>query len=484
MNEVRVRFAPSPTGPLHIGGARSALFNFLLARKLDGKLVLRIEDTDKERSSKDSEENIYQSLKWLGLDWDEGPDLPGEYGPYRQTERLEIYQKYIDLLLEKGAAYYCYCSEGEIEEQRKAFTAKGELPRYNEMCRNISEEQKNQYISEGRKPVIRFKVPKDQMVIIEDMVRGVVNFETNGIGDFVIVKSDGTPTYNFAVVIDDYTMKISHVVRAEEHLSNTPRQVLIYQALDVEMPKFAHVSLILGSDRTKMSKRHGATSVVQYMEEGYLPEALINFLVLLGWSPGGEEEIFTLDEIIGKFSLDHVSKRPAVFDLDKLNWINGAYIRKTDLDKLTKLAIPFLQKAGFLDEVVGDEQYAWVKKIVACLQEKIHYLSEIVGYMELFVDKEVSFESEETKAILQEEQVPELIEAFKVKINEMEQLEASEIKKALKEIGKETGIKGKKLFMPLRVAVTGRTQGPEIDQVIAVLGKDLLAERLEFTLNA
>ena len=484
MNEVRVRFAPSPTGPLHIGGARSALFNFLLARKLDGKLVLRIEDTDRERSSKDSEENIYQSLKWLGLDWDEGPDLPGEYGPYRQTERLEIYQKYIDLLLEKGVAYYCYCSEEEIEEQRKVLTAKGELPRYNEMCRNISEEQKNQYISEGRKPVIRFKVPKDQMVIIEDMVRGVVNFETNGIGDFVIVKSDGTPTYNFAVVIDDYTMKISHVVRAEEHLSNTPRQVLIYQALDVEMPKFAHVSLILGSDRTKMSKRHGATSVVQYMEEGYLPEALINFLVLLGWSPGGEEEIFTLDEIIEKFSLDHVSKRPAVFDLDKLNWINGAYIRKTDLDKLTKLAIPFLQKAGFLDDVVGDEQYAWVKKIVACLQEKIHYLSEIVDYMELFVDKEVSFESEETKAILQEEQVPELIEAFKVKINEMEQLEASEIKKALKEIGKETGIKGKKLFMPLRVAVTGRTQGPEIDQVIAVLGKDLLAERLEFTLNA
>ncbi|SMB84446.1 glutamyl-tRNA synthetase [Desulfonispora thiosulfatigenes DSM 11270] len=484
MEDVRLRFAPSPTGPLHIGGARSALFNFLLARKLGGKLILRIEDTDRERSSRESEVNIYESLKWLGIDWDEGPDMPGEYGPYRQTERLEIYQKYIDSLIEKGHAYYCYCSEEEIEEQRKEFSAKGELPRYNGTCRNLTEEKRNQFIKEGRKPVVRFKVPENQMVTIDDMVRGTVNFETNGIGDYVIVKSDGIPTYNFAVVVDDYTMKISHIVRAEEHLSNTPRQILVYNALGFETPKFAHVSLILGSDRTKMSKRHGATSVVQYMEKGYLPEAVVNFLALLGWSPGGEEEIFTVEEIIERFSLDHVSKRPAVFDMDKLDWINGTYIRKTDLDKLTKLTIPFLQRSGYLEENVDEANYTWVKNIVACVQEKIHSLNEIPEYMELFVGKEVTFESDEVKDILKEEQVPELIEAFKAKINDMEELEASEIKKALKAIAKETGIKGKKLFMPLRVAVTGRTHGPEIDMLITVLGKELLAERLDFTLNA
>lgn len=484
MEDIRVRFAPSPTGPLHIGGARSALFNYLLARKLGGKLILRIEDTDRERSSKASEDNIRESLKWLGIDWDEGLDIGGECGPYRQMERLDIYKKYADYLLEKGYAYYCYCSEEEIEAQREEFKKKGELPRYNGHCRNLTKEQKEAYEKEGRKPVIRFKVPADQMITIDDMVRGTVNFETNGIGDYVIVKSDGIPTYNFAVVVDDHLMKMSHIVRAEEHLSNTPRQILIYNALEWETPKFAHISLILGSDRTKMSKRHGATSVVQYMEKGYLPEAVVNFLALLGWSPGGEEEIFTYDEIIEKFSLEHVSKRPAVFDMDKLNWINGTYIRKSDVDRLTKLTIPFLQKENYLPEEVNEEQYEWAKKIVACIQEKIHALSEVTDFMDYFVGEKVEFENDEVKDILKEEQVPELMEAFKEKLNAMEELEPAEIKKAIKTIGKETKIKGKKLFMPLRVALTGKMHGPELDMILPVLGKDLIFKRLEYTLNA
>ena len=369
MENIKVRFAPSPTGPLHIGGARSALFNYLLARRYSGKMVLRIEDTDLERSSRESEENIIESLKWLGLDWDEGPDVGGEFGPYRQTERLQIYTEMAQKLIDQGMAYRCYCSEEELEEQRQAFIAKGELPRYSGCCRNLTKEQEEKYLSEGRKPVIRSKVPKDQMIIINDMVRGTVNFESNGIGDFVIVKSDGIPTYNFAVTVDDHLMQISHVIRAEEHLSNTPRQILIYEALGWEKPTFAHISLILGKDKTKMSKRHGATSVVQYREQGYLPEAVVNFLALLGWAPGGEEEIFTMEQLIEQFSLDRVAKNPAVFDMDKLRWFNGYYIRQSSVERITDLALPYLKEAGYLPQEINEEQYNWAKMIVTAVQE-------------------------------------------------------------------------------------------------------------------
>ena len=273
-NEVRVRFAPSPTGPFHIGGARSALFNWLFARKMGGKMILRIEDTDLERSSRESEENIKAALKWLGMDWDEGIDVGGENGPYRQTERLEIYKKYTDKLLAEGKAYYCYCTDEELEAERQALLAEGKMPRYMGKCRHLTPEQIEKYKAEGRKPTVRFKVPADKQILVRDMVRGDVVFDSNGIGDFVIVKSDGIPTYNYAVVIDDSLMHITHVIRAEEHLSNTPRQCLIYDALGFEQPTFGHISLILGKDHTKMSKRHGATSVDQYRQLGYLPEAI------------------------------------------------------------------------------------------------------------------------------------------------------------------------------------------------------------------
>ena len=302
--EIRVRFAPSPTGPFHIGGARSALFNWLLARKLGGKMVLRIEDTDRKRSTPESEENIKNSLRWLGMDWDEGVDVGGPYGPYRQMERLDIYKKYTDQLLAEGKAYYCYCTPEELEEERQGLLKEGKMPRYMGKCRELTPEQIAKYEAEGRKPSVR----------VHDLIRGDVEFDSNGIGDFVIVKSDGIPTYNYAVVIDDSLMHVTHVIRAEEHLSNTPRQLLVYDALGFEKPVFGHVSLILGTDHTKMSKRHGATSLDAYRQKGYIPAGLNNFLALLGWAPSGEKEIFTMEEAIQEFSLDHVAKNPAVFD--------------------------------------------------------------------------------------------------------------------------------------------------------------------------
>ena len=320
---MKVRFAPSPTGPFHIGGARSALFNWLLARKEEGTFVLRIEDTDLARSTRESEENIKASLQWLGMNWDEGVDVGGENGPYRQTERLELYKEVTQRLLDEGHAYECYCSAEELDAVRQDQMDRGETPKYNGHCDHLDEETKAKYIAEGRKPTIRLRVPLNKTYTFDDMVRGRVSFESNGVGDFVIVKSDGIPVYNFAVVMDDHMMGITHVIRAEEHLSNTPRQMAIYEALGWDIPTFGHISLILGKDYKKMSKRHGATSVEQYKQLGYLPEALVNFLALLGWAPEGEEEFFTPDELIKAFSMDRVAKNPAVFDIDKLNHINS-----------------------------------------------------------------------------------------------------------------------------------------------------------------
>jgi len=483
MENIKVRFAPSPTGPLHIGGARSALFNYLLARRFGGKMVLRIEDTDLERSSRESELNIFESLKWLGIDWDEGPDVGGSFGPYRQTERLDLYTNYAQELVEKGSAYRCYCSEEELEEQRQVFIAKGELPRYSGCCRNLTKEQEEKYANEGRKPVIRFKVPDNQPVVVDDLVRGTVIFESSGIGDYVIIKSDGIPTYNFAAVVDDYLMKITHVIRAEEHLSNTPRQVLVYEALGWGKPKFAHISLILGKDKSKMSKRHGATSVVQYKEQGYLPEAVVNYLALLGWSSGSEEEIFTMEQLTEKFSLDRVAKNPAVFDMDKLKWINGYYIRQSSAEEITNLALPFLKEAGYLLQDINEEQYRWVEMIITAIQEKIHCVNEVLDYMKVFVGEEVEFENEEARLVLKEEQVPQVIEALRTKLKEMDIIEPAAVKKALKAITKETKLGGRNVFMPIRVALTGQMHGPELHYIIPVLGTELVEKRIEYSLE-
>lgn len=478
-NELRVRFAPSPTGPFHIGGARSALFNWLLAQKQGGKMILRIEDTDLERSSRESEENIKAALKWLGLTWDEGIDVGGPYGPYRQTERLSLYETYTKKLLESGQAYYCYCTDEELEAERQACMAKGELPRYSGKCKALTDEEKAKLEAEGRKPTIRFRVPANQQIVFKDLVRGTVAFDSNGIGDYVIVKSDGIPTYNYAVVIDDATMHINQVIRAEEHLSNTPRQVLIYEALGLPVPEFGHISLILGKDRTKMSKRHGATSVEQYRKLGYLPEALVNFLALLGWAPDKEQEIFSLEELVQEFSMDRVAKNPAVFDVDKLNWLNAHYLRQTDLDRLTELALPAMIEAGYVPEQYNETQKAYVKQILHVIQDHISYAAQITDFAPLFYGDEIDFESDEARAILQDSEVEPVLALFKEKLLALPSLDEAALKALLKSITKELKVGGKKVFMPVRVAITGQVHGPDLARLIPVLGVERTLKRLD-----
>ena len=479
MSSVKVRFAPSPTGPFHIGGARSALFNWLYARRYGGKFIVRIEDTDLERSTKESEDNILNALRWLGMDWDEGVEVGGPDGPYRQTERLDIYRQYIERLLTTGCAYFCYCTEEELAAEREDLLRRGHMPRYLGRCRNLTPDDRRRLEAEGRKPVIRFRVQEDQVITVNDLVRGEVSFECEGIGDFIILKSDGVPTYNFAVVIDDHLMSVSHVVRAEEHLPNTPRQILIYRALEWPTPEFAHVSLILGADRTKMSKRHGATSVEQYQENGYLPEALDNFLALLGWSPGGEKEILGMDELKDQFSLERVAKSPAVFDLNKLKWLNGYYIRQAPLERITDLSIPYLEKAGYLKTPLSAEDYAWVCSIVDAVREYLSCLSEITRHVAYFFSEQVEMGGKEALSVLGEEQVSQVLTAFAEKVRSVTgPLQAAEAKAMLKAVSKETGYKGKQVFMPVRVALTGETHGPDLDRVIEILGKDKVEQRL------
>src|SRR6056297_1576423 len=380
MSEMRLRFPPSPTGKIHIGNMRTALFNWLWAKKNNGKLILRIEDTDQKRSTKEFEDIIIQELDWLGLDVDEGAGVGGDCGPYRQSERLEIYEKYAQKLLDEDKAYKCYCTEEELDEMREKALAEGEMPKYNGHCRNLSDEERKKYEESDRDSVIRFKLPAEERdIVVEDDIRGDVTFNTSVLDDFIIFKSDGMPTYNFAVVVDDALMKITEVIRGEDHLSNTPKQILIYEALEFEVPKFAHLPLILNENKAKLKKRSSDDDVYigEYREKGYLPEALFNFLSFLGWSPPDDKEILTRDEIIKNFELNDINKSAAVFDIDKLNWVNGKYIREADLDYIVELSIPYLKEAGFIDEVFVEKNYEWLKKVIGVSRTGVDYLSQI-----------------------------------------------------------------------------------------------------------
>lgn len=481
MSKMKVRFAPSPTGPFHIGGARSALFNWLLARREGGTFLLRIEDTDLVRSTRESEENIKAALKWLGMDWDEGIDVGGDNGPYRQTERLDIYKEVTDRLIAEGKAYYCYCTEEELEAERQAQLARGETPKYNGHCRHLTEEQRAAYEAEGRKPTVRLRVPLNETVAFDDMVRGHVAFESNGIGDFVIVKSDGIPVYNYAVVIDDHTMEVTHVIRAEEHLSNTPRQIVIYNALGWEVPTFGHISLIMGKDGKKMSKRHGATSVEQYKNLGYLPEAINNFLALMGWAPEGEQELFTTEELIKNFSMDRVAKNPAVFDIDKLNWINFNYMKKLTDEELYALCLPSLQEAGYASAQPDEAEKARLTMLCVCLKDHISYGAQIKEEAAMFFADSISIDEEhrdDIKAVLAEESCPTVLAAFSDKLKAMDEVTPEQVKAAIKAIMKETKLKGKFVFMPIRVAITGQMHGPDLNYIVPLLGRDTVLARL------
>lgn len=482
--EVRVRYAPSPTGHLHIGNARTALFNYLFARHHNGKFIIRIEDTDVKRNVAGGEENQLTYLHWLGIDWDESVDVGGEYGPYRQTERLDIYRQYWQQLLDSGKAYKCYCTEEELEQEREEQTALGEMPRYSGKHRDLTEEQRQAFEAEGRVPSIRFRVPEGRTYTFDDMVKGTISFESDVSGDFVIVKKDGIPTYNFAVVLDDYLMKITHVLRGEDHISNTPRQLMIYEALGWEPPQFGHMTLIVNESRKKLSKRD--ESIIQFIEQyddlGFLPEAMFNFIALLGWSPEGEDEMFSREELIKVFTANRLSKSPAVFDTNKLNHINNQYMKTVDLPRLIDLCVPYLQKVGFLPQTLSAEQQEWAAALVALYQEKLTYGSEIAGMAELFFRDDVTFD-EESKALLAEPHVPAVAAAFLQQVEQSADFAPETIGAMLKQVQKDTGYKGKQLFMPTRVALTGQMHGPDLNKTIALLGKEKVTGRLRNLLS-
>jgi nondiscriminating glutamyl-tRNA synthetase len=483
-SQVRVRYAPSPTGHLHIGNARTALFNYLYAKHLNGKFIIRIEDTDDKRNVEGGEESQLKYLKWLGIEWDEGADIGGNYGPYRQTERLDIYQQYVDDLVERGLAYKCYMTEEELEKEREEQRARGEVPKYSGAHRDLTEEQITQFERDGRKPSIRLRVPANKTYTFYDIVRENITFESSDFGDWVIVKKNGVPTYNFAVAIDDHLMKISHVLRGEEHISNTPKQMMVYDAFDWEAPAFGHMTLILNEERKKLSKRdqHILQFIEQYHNLGYLPQALFNFITLLGWSPVGEEEIFDKQTLIDIFDPERLSTSAAIFDRHKLKWMNNEYIKASDLEDVISLAMPHLIEADRLPEDMSNAQREWAENVIGLYREQLRYGAEIVELTELFFRDEPVMD-EGAMDVLQEEQVPEVLQVFADKLIHLDDFTKDSIKAQFKATQKETGHRGKRLFMPIRVATTGQTHGPELPLAIELLGKELILKRLDKVLK-
>ncbi|EFJ14774.1 hypothetical protein SELMODRAFT_180792 [Selaginella moellendorffii] len=470
---VRVRFAPSPTGNLHVGGARTALFNYLFAKNHDGKFILRIEDTDIERSTKESENAMLQDLEWLGLDWDEGPGKPGEVGPYRQSERNSIYQNYAQKLLESGHVYKCFCSDEELARMKELAELKKLPPRYTGKWATASKQEVDAEIARGTPYTYRFRVPRTGSVTISDLIRGVVTWKHDVLGDFVILRSNGQPVYNFCVAIDDACMKITHVIRAEEHLSNTLRQVLIYKALNLPVPRFGHVSLILAPDRTKLSKRHGATSVGQFREMGYLPDAMVNYLALLGWNDGTDKEIFTKDELMEKFSLERITKSAAIFDQTKLSWLNGKYLHQLPDEELVKLISSHWLKAGILSHADS----SFTKEAVELLKDGI----DVVARSEVPLLKLLSYnlaQTLESKSLgdLVKDNLREVAEALISAHDNGELASALESGRDgwqtwTKSFGKKLNRKGKRLFMPLRMLLTGELHGSDLGSSMVLLHK-------------
>ncbi len=475
--EIRVRIAPSPTGPLHIGTARTALFNYLFAKRNKGKFILRIEDTDLERSDKKFENDIIENLKWLGIIWDEGPDIGGPYAPYRQTQRISSYKKYLLQLLDKKMAYWCYCTEEEIAMRTDIKMAQGLAPKYECDCQTLDKNTLEEYKKAGRKPILRFKMPTKELSF-NDLIRGKVSFDGNLIGDIAIAKNLETPLYNFAVVIDDFEMKISHVIRGEDHISNTPKQIAIQEALNLPRPEYAHLPLILGADRSKMSKRHGAISIEDYKNKGYLPQALVNFMALLGWSHPKEKEVLTIKELIDNFSLERIQKSGAIFNIEKLNWLNGHYIRNLKPEELVNLAIPFITQAGFK----SDKNYA--AKVIKLEQERLKKIGDLPIQADFFFKDKLEYDTNSLKWKHQNEQnvleILQEIRKFLEKINEKE-FHIKKIKTAFENLIKNKGT-GEVLW-PFRFALSGKKASPGPYEIAEVLGKIKTLERINYAIK-
>ena len=461
---MRVRFAPSPTGHLHVGNARTALFNWLLARGQNGTFILRIEDTDLERSTRESEQAILEDLRWMGLQWDEGVDAGGGYGPYRQTERMQSYTDHTDRLVREGTGYYCFCSPDTLDAHRKAQLAAGLPPKYAGTCRNIPAAEAARRKAGGEKPVVRLKVPEGREVTFNDVVRGEVTFHTDVIGDPVLVRSDGIPAYNFAVVVDDALMKVTHVIRGEDHISNTPRQILVYEAFGYTPPVFAHLSLVMGPDHAPLSKRHGATSVKEFRDKGYLPEALVNYLALIGWSPGQNEELLPADELARRFRLENVAHSAGVFDEDKLAWANRHYLKLCAPDRLATLAEPWLRQRGFLTRELSAESRAWLEWILPNVAGSVDRLPQLADRIEtVFRWRAPAIPDEEEKIV-----APVLAEVL---LDATPLLDRETFRAAANRVKDRTGLKGKALFHPIRTILTGAQEGPELDLIIPAIDR-------------
>lgn len=480
MTDVRVRFAPSPTGTLHIGSARTALYNYLFARHLGGTMVLRVEDTDLKRSRREHEVSIVRDLHWLGLQADEGPDVGGDYGPYRQSERAELYEAGVEKLLESGHAYRCFCTQERLDELKAEQLAAGTMPRYDRRCLGLSSESVWRRLEAGEEATVRFLVPAGD-VTFGDLIHGPITFSSDVIGDFIIRRTDGGFAYNYAVVIDDAGMRITHVVRGEDHITNTARQLMLYDALGEQTPLYAHHSLIHGADGGKLSKRHGATSIGEFRDMGYLAPAVVNYLALLSWSSGDEREKFTLDELAAGFDMSRASKSPAIFDLDKLNWLNGLYIRELGAEELSELIRPYLHEEG-LEFAEGQRQV-----VTAAVQSNLVVLEDAPTFARVFADEPILTASSHLAAL--DEPGVDVVFALLADVLEEAEQEYFSIDQAramVKRVAdgcKERGIKGKSIYLPLRVALTGRDHGPDFFYLVAGLGRGRLLARLQIALG-
>ncbi len=482
--EVRVRFAPSPTGPLHVGGSRTALFNYLFAKNNKGKFILRIEDTDTQRSEQKWTNEIIEELKWLGIQWDEGPDIAGEFGPYKQSQRLDIYKKYLEKLLEEKKLYYCFCTEEELESKRHEQMSRGLAPKYDGTCAHLSQEIVDKNLQEGKASVIRFKI-ENKKIKFNDLIRGAVEFDAALLGDVVVAKNLNTPLYHFAVVVDDFLMQISHVIRGEEHLSNTPRQILLQEALGFYQPEYAHLPLMLNSDRSKLSKRQGDVALADYHNQGYLPEALVNFMVLLGWNPGTEKELFTLTQLIKEFSIEKVQKAGAIFNIQRLDFLNGLYIREKSIEKLTELCIPYLKEAGLL--VVGQVSQNKLQEIIEISRTRMKKLSDIVLLSDFFFSDKLVFDKEllRWQKITDEQIKNSLVFSQKIltdakgwELKELEALLFAESEKFNLKNGYPEKNKGY-LLWPLRVALSGKQSSPSPFEIADILGREKTLKRID-----
>ncbi len=481
---VRVRFAPSPTGHLHIGGARTAIYNWAFARRHGGAFILRIDDTDPERSTEKNTQAIFSALRWLGLDWDEGPEVGGDHGPYFQTQRTASYEAALLRLKADGSLYPCFCSADSLAAKRDAAHAEGTSSGYDRSCRDLPSADVDARIRAGDPHAWRLKVPLNRGdIVFVDEVRGESTFATDVMDDFIVARSDGSPTYNFATVVDDVEMAITHVIRGDDHLSNTPRQILVFEALGAPVPVFAHLSMIRGADGKRLSKRHGAASVEDYRAEGYLPEALMNYLTLLGWSLDDRTTIIDRDTLAANFSLDRVSRNPAVFDAEKLEWMNGVYIRELSTDQFVDRMVPVLAAAGLVGLDVSEERRAWLCELAPLVSERVKRLDEIVPMVTFIFAESVTIDETARTKVLEKEGAAAALDATAVVLGELADFSAAAIEEALRTVPATTGLKPKIVFQAVRVAVAGSTVSLPLFESLSLLGKERSLERIRTALS-